>query len=182
MRKISPIILFITALSLGSGLFAQSSLGLEAGGKVFFTASLNYEYRFEDSPFGFGASLGFGRIENGDIIRQAPGGGNETGRYTDLIIPVSVYGLASWGDRHRFVTNLGLTGQNQFAFNRYPSGNENFAELLLAGVLGLGYEWHPGPWALRVMPYAIYIGEEASGFFPPLLPWLGVMVIRELGG
>lgn len=177
--RIRHIFLTLVLLAVGQ-IFAQQSLSLEAGGKALFIASLNYEYRFAESPFGLGASLGMGTIGRGTITRQDPNGSPKDGRYTDMVIPCSGYGFGTWGDRHRFYATLGVTLSSQLSLNRYPSGRDNYYEGLPAGFLGAGYEFHPGPWFFRVIPYVIYIGEEASGFFPPALPWVGLSVGRVL--
>ena len=145
---------------------AQQSLSIEVGEQAPFIASSNYEYRFANTPFGLGASLGISAFATGEITRLGPNGNPESGRYTDWVIPISGYGFASWGARHRLYVLAGATISNQLSFNAYPSGGNNSWDALVVGVLGAGYEWHPGPWFFRAVPYILYLGEEASDFFP----------------
>jgi hypothetical protein len=167
---------------LGGASALAQGLHIEVGGKTLLIASLAYERLLgENEHLCAGFSLGFTHLERGDIIRQTPGGANERGRFTNLVLGSSLYGLGTWGHTHRLYLPLGLTAQFQANFNRYPSGHENGLKVLFAPFAGVGYAWHPGPWFFRVVGYGLYIGEKASGFFPPLIPWAGLSVGRTLG-
>lgn len=178
MQKIRMAFL---ALFIGTGSLAlgqrpyKQALSLELAGKSILFASISYEYYFEDNRFGIGGGLGFTNIERGDIIRELDGI-PETGRYTDFVIPVLIYGIGSFGSGpHRLHTQLGINWQQRAYLNRFPSGNNNFYESGLLPYLGVGYEYRGESVFFRALPMVGYIGDS-NGFLPRIAPWLGLTV------
>ncbi len=158
-------------------------LNIELLGKSVVFLNATYEHNFNRN-IGIGIGLSFTMAQSGTITRevnyQTPDQYTEDGKYIDLAGTIPIYLITKQGKgKHRLIQQIGVTTMISLFHNRYPSGTEIHNETKVIPFASIGYEYEGERVVFRLPIYIGYIGDE--GFFPAVVPWVGVSLGVKLG-
>ncbi|MEO0896156.1 MAG: hypothetical protein AAFY71_07160 [Bacteroidota bacterium] len=154
----------------------QWNLSLELLGKSFVFGSLSLEREWAETGWSAGGGIGLANIASGPAQVPVPNTMNEfvDGNRFEIGIPITLYGQKTFGkNRHHLIIPFGITGVFQRNSTFSDDIRYNNTDFPVLGFAGAGYELEMEKVKLRIPFYLMYIGEENSGIFPSVIPWLG---------
>ncbi len=158
-------------------------LSLEAGGKAFLFGSLSVESYWEKPQIGIGAGLGFNSVENFDFMSLDSSINKMVNyRVTEVRIPLTAYVYKTFGKgKNRLIIPLGYSSLSEVGWRSSSEDTQWDFQFIPLPFAGAGWESRGERFIFRLPLYVLYLGEDPSGIFPSVFPWLGLGITLRLG-